>query len=89
MAKEVPSLGELEIRVLRLVWARQPCTERQISDLRADYETEALELRRIAEQVGTRTSVLGTERAASGILRQADIKVAAGSRSKPSLGRKH
>ena len=31
--KEPPSLGELEIRVLRLVWRRQPCTERQISDL--------------------------------------------------------
>jgi len=51
--------------------------ERQISVLRADYETEALELRRIAEQVGTRTFVLGAERAASGRLRQADIKVAA------------
>lgn len=33
MAKELPSLGELEIRVLRLVWERQPCTERAISDL--------------------------------------------------------
>ena len=33
MAKEVPTLGELEIRVLRLVWEHQPCTERQISDL--------------------------------------------------------
>src|SRR5215472_7982621 len=33
MAKEVPSLGELEIRVLRLVWEHQPCTERHISDL--------------------------------------------------------
>src|SRR5215831_14756529 len=32
MAKELPSLGELEIRVLRLVWQQQPCTERQISD---------------------------------------------------------
>jgi predicted transcriptional regulator len=32
MAKELPSLGELEIRVLRLVWRQQPCTERQISD---------------------------------------------------------
>jgi predicted transcriptional regulator len=32
MADEVPSLGELEVRVLRLVWRRQPCTERQISD---------------------------------------------------------
>ena len=33
MADQIPSLGELEIRVLRLVWRQQPCTERQISDL--------------------------------------------------------
>jgi BlaI family penicillinase repressor len=33
MAKEIPSLGELEIRVLRLVWQQQPCTERQITDM--------------------------------------------------------
>ncbi|HEY3967076.1 MAG TPA: BlaI/MecI/CopY family transcriptional regulator [Planctomycetaceae bacterium] len=33
MAKELPSLGELEIRALRLVWEHQPCTERQISDI--------------------------------------------------------
>jgi predicted transcriptional regulator len=33
MAKQLPSLGELEIRVLRLVWRRQPCTERQITDV--------------------------------------------------------
>jgi predicted transcriptional regulator len=33
MAKEIPSLGELEIRVLQLVWRHQPCTERQVSDL--------------------------------------------------------
>ncbi len=32
MAKDLPSLGELEIRVLRLVWQQQPCTERQITD---------------------------------------------------------
>ena len=32
MAKDIPSLGELEIRVLRLVWRQQPCTERQITD---------------------------------------------------------
>ncbi|HEX7446782.1 MAG TPA: BlaI/MecI/CopY family transcriptional regulator [Pirellulales bacterium] len=32
MAKDIPSLGELEIRVLRLVWQQQPCTERQITD---------------------------------------------------------
>ncbi|MBI3866689.1 MAG: BlaI/MecI/CopY family transcriptional regulator [Planctomycetia bacterium] len=33
MPKELPSLGELEIRALRLVWEHQPCTERQISDI--------------------------------------------------------
>lgn len=33
MAKAVGSLGELEIRVLRLVWEHQPCSERNISDL--------------------------------------------------------
>ena len=27
------ALGELETRVLRLIWEQQPCTERQISDL--------------------------------------------------------
>src|SRR5947208_2183887 len=33
MAKGLPSLGDLELHVLRLVWREQPCTERQISDL--------------------------------------------------------
>jgi predicted transcriptional regulator len=33
MAGEVPSLGELEVQVLRLVWRHQPCTERQVSEL--------------------------------------------------------
>ena len=33
MAKRVPALGELELRVLRLVWRQQPCTERHITDL--------------------------------------------------------
>jgi BlaI family transcriptional regulator, penicillinase repressor len=33
MAKELPTLGELEMCVLRLVWQRQPCTERQITDV--------------------------------------------------------
>jgi BlaI family transcriptional regulator, penicillinase repressor len=33
MAKELPTLGELEIRVLALVWHQQPCTERTIWDL--------------------------------------------------------
>ncbi len=61
----------------REVERKRAALERQISGLRSDYETEAMELRRIAEQVGTRTLVLGSERAASGILRQADAKVAA------------
>ena len=64
----------------REVERKRAALERQISGLRADHETEAVELRRIAEQVGTRTFVLGTERAASGRLRQADIKVATGRR---------
>ncbi len=72
----------------REVERKRTAIERQINDLRADYEIEAEELRRIAEQVGTRTSMLSTERAASGILRQADSKVAARKRSKPKPGRK-
>jgi len=73
----------------REVERKRSALDRQISGLRSDYESEALELRRIAEQVGTRTSVLGTERAASGLLRQADIKVVASTRGKPRLGRKN
>lgn len=39
MAKSLPTLGELEIHVLRHVWEHQPCTERTISDLiRADRD---------------------------------------------------
>jgi len=67
----------------REVERKRGALERQIGDLRSDYEAEAMELRRIAEQVGTRTFVLGTERAASGILRQADLKVAAITGAKP------
>lgn len=33
MTQDLPTLGELEIRVLQLVWQHEPCTERQISDL--------------------------------------------------------
>lgn len=58
----------------REVERKREAIERQISGLRADYETEAEELRRIAEQVGTSTRMLTTERTASGILRQADAK---------------
>ena len=64
--------------------------ERQVSGLRADYEIEAGELRRIDEQVGTQTLMLTTERAASGRLRQADAEVAAGTRRKqrPAKGKR-
>ena len=73
----------------REVERKRKALERQISDLRSDYEGEALELRRIAEQVGTRTLMLTTERTASGILRQADTKVVASPQSKPKPGRKN
>jgi BlaI family transcriptional regulator, penicillinase repressor len=33
MSHTVPSLGEFEVQVLRLVWQEQPCTERQITEL--------------------------------------------------------
>lgn len=33
MAKVLPSLGELEIQVLRVVWQRQPCTERDVFEV--------------------------------------------------------
>src|SRR6202453_438571 len=61
----------------REVERKRTALERKISGLRSEYETEAEELRRIAEQVGTSTLMLTTERAASGLLRQADIKVVA------------
>jgi circadian clock protein KaiC len=64
----------------REVERKRKALERQIGDLRSDYEGEALELRQIAEQVGTQTLLLTTERAASGILRQADVSVAARAR---------
>ena len=72
----------------REVERKRKALDRQISDLRSDYEGEALELRRIAEQVGTRTLLLGTERAASSLLRQADIMAVAITQAKPKTGRK-
>ena len=73
----------------REVERKRAALERQISALRSDYESEAAELRRIAEQVGTSTLMLTTERTASGILRQADAKVTAGTSEKPRLGRRN
>jgi len=71
----------------REVERKRSALERQISGLRSDYESEALELRRIAEQVGTRTVLLGTDRAESGLLRQADVKVAIRTPNKPKDGK--
>ena len=73
----------------REVERKRKAMDRQISDLRSDYEGEALELRRIAEQVGTRTLMLTTERTASGILRQADAKVVVIPQSKAKPARKN
>jgi len=70
----------------REVERKRTAIERQISGLRSDYESEAEELRRIAEQVGTSTLMLTTERAASGRLRQADVKVA--NRARVRAGRR-
>jgi circadian clock protein KaiC len=72
----------------REVERKRGALERQITTLRADYETEAAELRRIAEQVGTRTFVLGAEQAESGRRRQADIKVVARNHVKSKSERK-
>jgi circadian clock protein KaiC len=46
--------------------------EQQIAALRAEYETEEVDLRRIDEQLGTRTRVLNAERTELARLRQAD-----------------
>jgi circadian clock protein KaiC len=70
--------------LMREVERKREMLEQKIKSLRSEYESEALELRRIAQEAGTRTTVLGTERAASGRLRQADAKV--GWRDRP--GRK-
>ena len=65
--------GQLEAAQLkREVERKRTALERQIAGLRADYEVEALELRRIAEQVGTQAQVLSAERAERGRLRHAD-----------------
>jgi circadian clock protein KaiC len=74
-------------RLKREVERKRAAIERQINGLRSDYESESAELRRIADQVGTSTLMLTTERTASGLLRQADTKAVAG--TKPRTGRNH
>ncbi len=76
-------------RLKREVERKRAAIERQISGLRSDYEGESAELRRIAEQVGTSTLMLTTERTASGILRQADAKVVVHARSRAKNGKEN
>lgn len=33
MAKSIPSLGDVEVQVLRLIWREQPCPERRVTEL--------------------------------------------------------
>lgn len=33
MDETIPSMGELELQVLRLVWREQPCAERRVTEL--------------------------------------------------------
>ena len=81
--------GEQEAaRLVREVERKRSAIERQISGLRSDYEAEAEELRRIAEQVDTSALMLTTERAASGLLRQADIKGSGSPKTKKKPRRK-
>lgn len=63
-------------RLKREMQRKRVALDRQVNGLRSEYEIEAAELRRIADQVGTQTQMLTTQRAASGRLRQADAKVA-------------
>lgn len=60
---------------------------RQITGLRCDYESAAVELRRIDEQVGTSRQMLSTARAESGRLRQVDAKLPARPRGRAKPGR--
>jgi circadian clock protein KaiC len=57
--------------------------QQQIAGLRSEYESEEMELRRIEEQVGTRTRVLTAERTELARLRHADATVANRRQSKP------
>jgi circadian clock protein KaiC len=60
---------------------KRAALEQQIAGLRADYETEEAELRRMDEQAGTRARVLTDERTELASLRQADATVTASVRA--------
>ena len=75
-------------RLQREVERKRSAIEHQIAGLRADYETEATELRHIAAQVGNQSLMLSSERAAFGRLRQADAKLPVQPHGKGVTGRK-
>jgi circadian clock protein KaiC len=82
-AEALASQQEAARRKRELV-RKRATLERQIAGLRSEYETEEVELRRMDEQVGTRTRVLTAERTELARLRQADdIGVAARVPGKP------
>lgn len=60
------------VRRKREMEQKREVIDRQIAGLREEYEIETKELRRIDEQAETQAIVLTTERAASGVLRQAE-----------------
>jgi predicted transcriptional regulator len=48
MPESIPSLGDVEVQVLRLIWREQPCAERRVTELMQ------------AERAVARTTVLKT-----------------------------
>lgn len=80
--------GQQETARRQREWKRKRVViEQQIAGLRAEYETEAVELRRMDRQAGARTRVLSGERAELARLRQADVvRVAARAPGEPKAG---
>ena len=62
---------------------KRAALERQIAALRSEYKAEEEELRRLNEQVATRTRLLTAERTELASLRHADPETAGSARGKP------
>jgi circadian clock protein KaiC len=62
--------------------------EQQIAGLRSEYESEEVELRRVDEQVGSRTRVLTAERTELSRVRQADAVTTISARGHSQPGSK-
>lgn len=60
----------------RALESKRAALERQIAELRSEHEAEAVELRRVNAQMGTRMRLLTAERTELSRLRQADALVA-------------